>query len=218
MVAKKAAKKANDTPPAKRGLAPKNVVMTMSLGNKFDDLRRLALLVDGIYRPESFPAVNCYCKSPKCTLSVFITGQVVVTGSDSEWSAMIACHYYLATFQKLFPEKNFHMRDLSVQNVVASMATGYFIDLEKYRTENATNTDYAPDLFPGMQIRLAKKITAGVFSTGEIVLTGGKCLKDLKEAADTFDLSSCAVEKQPSTKKPVGKKVKIEDALSALRL
>ncbi len=60
-----------------------------------------------------------------------------------------------------------------VQNVVASASLHHDIPLEKV-TITLPNTEYNPEQFPGLVLRIAKGKTSLVFSSGNIVCTGAK--------------------------------------------
>jgi transcription initiation factor TFIID TATA-box-binding protein len=62
----------------------------------------------------------------------------------------------------------------TIQNVVASATLFVDVPLEKVATKLA-NTEYNPEQFPGLVLRLSNLgITALVFSSGKIVVTGVK--------------------------------------------
>jgi transcription initiation factor TFIID TATA-box-binding protein len=73
------------------------------------------------------------------------------------------------------------IRSLIVQNVVASASLHHDIPLEKV-TITLPNTEYNPEQFPGLVLRLAKGKTALIFSSGKIVCTGAKSEKEVGEA------------------------------------
>ena len=62
----------------------------------------------------------------------------------------------------------------TIQNVVASASLFVDVPLEKVATK-LSNTEYNPEQFPGLVLRMTSlKITALVFSSGKIVVTGVK--------------------------------------------
>ena len=62
----------------------------------------------------------------------------------------------------------------TIQNVVASAALFVDIPLEKLATK-LINTEYNPEQFPGLVLRLKSiRVTALIFSSGKIVVTGVK--------------------------------------------
>ena len=71
--------------------------------------------------------------------------------------------------------------NLSVQNIVATASLGKPVSLTKLaRTQ--TNTEYNPEQFPGLVLRIKKpKSAVLVFSSGNLVCTGTKSLAQVKE-------------------------------------
>jgi transcription initiation factor TFIID TATA-box-binding protein len=73
------------------------------------------------------------------------------------------------------------VKSLTIQNVVASASLGHDIPLEKV-TITLPNTEYNPEQFPGLVLRLAKGKTALIFSSGKIVCTGAKSEAEVGDA------------------------------------
>lgn len=64
--------------------------------------------------------------------------------------------------------------EIKVENVVASISLFVNIPLEKVSTK-LSNTEYNPEQFPGLVLRLEKpKVSALIFSSGKVVCTGAK--------------------------------------------
>ena len=74
--------------------------------------------------------------------------------------------------------------DLKVQNIVATTSLGKPVSLTKLaRTQ--TNTEYNPEQFPGLVLRIQKpKSAVLVFSSGNLVCTGTKSVAQVKEVID----------------------------------
>jgi transcription initiation factor TFIID TATA-box-binding protein len=70
---------------------------------------------------------------------------------------------------------------LKVQNIVATTSLGKDVSLTKLaRTQ--PNTEYNPDTFPGLVLRIKKpKSAVLVFSSGNLVCTGTKSIAQVKE-------------------------------------
>ena len=71
--------------------------------------------------------------------------------------------------------------ELKVQNIVATASLGKDVSLTKLaRTQ--PNTEYNPDTFPGLVLRVKKpKSAVLVFSSGNLVCTGTKSIAQVKE-------------------------------------
>ena len=70
---------------------------------------------------------------------------------------------------------------LKVQNIVATTSLGKPVSLIKL-ARNDPNTEYNPEQFPGLVLRVKKpKSAVLVFSSGNLVCTGTKSIKQVKE-------------------------------------
>jgi len=69
---------------------------------------------------------------------------------------------------------------LSVQNIVATTSLGTAVSLSKL-TRSPSNTEYNPEQFPGLVLRIKKpKSAVLVFSSGNLVCTGTKSIEQVK--------------------------------------
>lgn len=85
------------------------------------------------------------------------------------------------TPKKDTPKKVTTKSNLTVQNIVATASLGKPVSLTKLaRTQ--TNTEYNPEQFPGLVLRVKKpKSAVLVFSSGNLVCTGTKSLAQVKD-------------------------------------
>ncbi|MDD1701642.1 MAG: TATA-box-binding protein, partial [Methanoregula sp.] len=69
-----------------------------------------------------------------------------------------------------------------VTNMVCSYDLGKYINLNKVViTLNLEHIEYEPEQFPGLVYRISDpKIVALLFSSGKIILTGGKTMEDIE--------------------------------------
>lgn len=71
---------------------------------------------------------------------------------------------------------------VKIENIVATISIDQAIDLE-YLDKVLPNVDYDPDQFPGLVFRLDNpKVTALIFRSGRMVVTGSKSTADLIRA------------------------------------
>ncbi len=88
-----------------------------------------------------------------------------------------------------------------IQNVVASASLFVNVPLEKVATQ-LMNTEYNPEQFPGLVLKLSSmKVTALVFSSGKIVVTGVKSEAEVPNAVKAVqqELAKAGIK---CTKKP----------------
>jgi len=74
--------------------------------------------------------------------------------------------------------------NLQVQNIVATSSLGKPVTLTKL-ARSSSNTEYNPEQFPGLVLRIAKpKSAVLVFSSGNLVCTGTKSVAQVREVIE----------------------------------
>ena len=74
--------------------------------------------------------------------------------------------------------------DVSIVNIVVSTSLEHDIPLEKMAA-TLSNTEYNPEQFPGLVIRIKEpKTSALIFSSGKVVCTGGKSLLEVEQSLE----------------------------------
>jgi len=150
-----------------------NVVATATLGQDLD-LDSIVRVFPGVeYRPERFPGLVYRLKKPKTTTLIFRTGKMVCTGAKSERQARKGVMKVVDELEKngiVIAGKP----TIQTQNIVASVALGGSIDIEK-TAYSMKGTMYEPEQFPGLIYRMNDpKVVILVFSSGNLVCTGAK--------------------------------------------
>ena len=73
-------------------------------------------------------------------------------------------------------------RNIKVVNIVVSTSLGHDIPLEKMAA-TLSNTEYNPEQFPGLVIRIKEpKTSALIFSSGKVVCTGARTLENVRKS------------------------------------
>ncbi len=73
-------------------------------------------------------------------------------------------------------------RDIQIVNIVVSTSLEHDIPLEKMAA-TLSNTEYNPEQFPGLVIRIREpKTSALIFSSGKVVCTGARTLEKVDES------------------------------------
>ena len=79
-------------------------------------------------------------------------------------------------------KKENNKRDVHVVNIVVSTSLEHDIPLEKMAA-TLSNTEYNPEQFPGLVIRIKEpKTSALIFSSGKVVCTGARTLDKVEES------------------------------------
>jgi transcription initiation factor TFIID TATA-box-binding protein len=73
--------------------------------------------------------------------------------------------------------------------MVCSYNLNRYINLNRMTvTLNVESVEYAPEQFPGLVYRIKDpKIVVLIFSSGKIILTGGKTLDDVRKGLDVLE-------------------------------
>jgi transcription initiation factor TFIID TATA-box-binding protein len=79
-------------------------------------------------------------------------------------------------------EEKTEKRDITIVNIVVSTSFEHDIPLEKMAA-TLSNTEYNPEQFPGLVIRVKDpKTSALIFNSGKVVCTGAKTLAEVDES------------------------------------
>jgi transcription initiation factor TFIID TATA-box-binding protein len=154
-----------------------NLVVMFNLGTRVD-LKHIARSARNVeYRPKRFSAAIMRIRDPKTTSLIFWSGKVVVTGAKDIDSARIAARKHARILQKIGYE-NAVFRNFSIVNMVARFRLPYKVNLEKFRvflSHLSSRSHYEPEIFPAATFYVDEaKVTAMIFGTGCIILSGAK--------------------------------------------
>jgi transcription initiation factor TFIID TATA-box-binding protein len=157
-----------------------NVVATC-LFNRNIDLVQLAWATSGDYSPASFAAVQIRLIHPASTTLVFHSGRLVLTGAGSESAALMAIYIFYRMLLRVHPD--LVIREISIQNIVASGGFGKCVLLDKLAAKYTLDAIFDAALFPGLRLQLQQPdVKILVFSKGRVVLTGVRSRADLQRA------------------------------------
>ncbi|MGA9622196.1 TATA-box-binding protein [Methanoregula sp.] len=135
-----------------------------------------------------FPGAVYRIADPKMASLIFSSGKIVLTGGRSikavmDGLAVITTSLHQAGIETLKEPK------VAITNMVCSYDLGKYINLNKVVvTLNVENIEYEPEQFPGLVYRIKDpKIVVLIFSSGQLILTGGKNLEDIKKGLETLE-------------------------------
>lgn len=128
-----------------------------------------------------FPGAVFRIDEPKIASLIFSSGKVVLTGIRDK-NALEDGLKLIIGAMKDAGVKTFDEPRVAITNIVCSYDIGKYINLNKVViTLNLENIEYEPEQFPGLVYRIKDpKIVALLFSSGKIILTGGKNLDDIR--------------------------------------
>lgn len=171
-----------------------NVVFTVHMGPVPFDLSLVANKMHGRFSPRrfpaaSFPGIDVYKR--RSTLCLFRGGKEVLTGLKDKDAALLAQHSFAMVLER-YMNTPLRLSNFKLQNIVASMAIGRCIDMDRLQTliphtvvkEYPYITHaYEPDVFPGLQLWWVKdetsKMVVIIFDSGAMVIAGAKNTDEL---------------------------------------
>ena len=167
-----------------------NVVANARIADELDLKYVEAHLEDAKFTKKKFPGLVYRTKEPKAAFLIFRSGRVVCTGAKNEEDVRRAIDKLASELRKLpdIGDKVPPHPEFKVQNIVASA------DLKRELNIGAIVEalglecmEYEPEVFPGLVYRLDEPKTAIlVFSSGRLVITGGRTKEECERAANIF--------------------------------
>ncbi len=135
-----------------------------------------------------FPGAVYRIADPKIASLIFSSGKVVLTGIRNDQALVDGLEIITSSLREAGVDCYDEPR-VAVTNIVCSYDIGKYINLNKVViTLNLENIEYEPEQFPGLVYRIKDpKIVALLFSSGKIILTGGKTLDDIKRGLDFLE-------------------------------
>jgi transcription initiation factor TFIID TATA-box-binding protein len=135
-----------------------------------------------------FPGAVYRIGNPKIAVLVFSSGKVVLTGIRDNKGLKDGLAFVMKSLKEAGVD-TLKEPKVAVTNIVCSYDIGKYINLNKVViTLNLENIEYEPEQFPGLVYRIKDpKIVALLFSSGKIILTGGKTIEDIKKGLDFLE-------------------------------
>ncbi len=155
------------------------------------DLAEISEKIDGCeLNKKRFPGAVYRIDNPKMASLIFSSGKVVLTGIRNEAALDEGLAKVLASLKEA-GVKVLDVPRVAVTNIVCSYDIGRFINLNRVvATLSLEAIEYEPEQFPGLVYRIKDpKIVALLFSSGKIILTGGKNLDDVRRGLDFLEES-----------------------------
>jgi transcription initiation factor TFIID TATA-box-binding protein len=165
-----------------------NIVSTAQIENSKKmslDLDKVCeILPSSSYDRRKFAAMTVRLWNPNCTILLFSSGKLVVTGGKNWYESILSC-YFLKTFlQDHLTGIDFRVVGCNVQNIVAHVEVihdpSLFLDIDTMYTELNLQCTFQKQMFPGLIFRpQSSPIVLLCFVSGKIVITGGKSYHDV---------------------------------------
>lgn len=165
-----------------------NIVASGAIADAID----LALVSEKIEHCElnkkRFPGAVFRIEKPKIASLIFSSGKIVLTGIRDQDTLEKGLSVIIESMKKA-GVKTYAEPRVGVTNIVCSYDIGKSINLNKVvMTLNLENIEYEPEQFPGLVYRIRDpKIVALLFSSGKIILTGGRTLDEIKRGLEILE-------------------------------
>ncbi|HJJ28486.1 MAG TPA: TATA-box-binding protein [Methanocorpusculum sp.] len=167
-----------------------NIVASGVIADEID-LGLISSKIDGCeLNTKRFPGAVFRIEDPKMASLIFNSGKVVLTGIRDEKALDIGLETVLTSLKEA-GVKIMDVPQVAVTNIVCSYDLGRFINLNRVVASLSLETiEYEPEQFPGLVYRIKDpKIVALLFSSGKIILTGGKNLDDVRKGLAVLEES-----------------------------
>jgi transcription initiation factor TFIID TATA-box-binding protein len=165
-----------------------NIVASGAIAESID-LVALSEKVKGCeLNTKRFPGAVYRIEDPKVACLIFSTGKIVMTGMRNTKALTDGLAIVMKSAKKAGVD-TLKVPKVAVTNLVCSYDLSTRINLNKIVVAlNVENIEYEPEQFPGLVYRVKDpKIVALIFSSGKIILTGGKNLEDIKKGVDVLE-------------------------------
>lgn len=152
-----------------------NVVASTKLADSFDLVSIKSVLEGAEYNKAKFPGMVYRVTNPKAAFLIFTSGKVVCTGAKNVDDVVVVINNVAKKIESLGMDV---LKDpeITIQNIVASADLGTNLNLNAIAVGlGFENIEYEPEQFPGLVYRIkSPKIVVLIFSSGKLVVTGGK--------------------------------------------
>ena len=158
-----------------------NMVASGSIADTID-LEVISTIVENCeLNKKKFPGAVLRIANPKITVLIFSSGKVVMTGVKSNDDFVRGLDIVIQKMKEAGVICH-DTPDVTVTNMVCSYNMGNKINLNKVvMSLSFESIEYEPEQFPGLVYRISDpKVVALLFSSGKIILTGGKTMEDIE--------------------------------------
>ena len=168
-----------------------NVVSTIHMDCEPINIERLSqILPYSSYDRVRFAAVTIRLIEPSCTVLLFCSGKLVVTGSSSAEQSLLSAYHVRDILRECHAGERFEIIAHQIQNIVANVTIpvthGRRLDIQAFYNDHSAECTYQRSMFPGLIFRSAvcAPVVLLCFSSAKVVITGGKSALDITHAWD----------------------------------
>jgi transcription initiation factor TFIID TATA-box-binding protein len=142
------------------------------------------LLPNSLFEKQKFAAITIRLGEPTCTVLLFTSGKMVLTGCKSLLDCILASKIVTNLMRQGFPGNVFTLEPIKIQNIVGNalvpLLAGEVLDLNRFYRDFNIFCTYQPNMFPGLIYRPTNlPIVLLIFFSGKVVITGAKNIPDV---------------------------------------
>lgn len=171
-----------------------NLVGTCRIVSTMPSFNLLAvsnLLPNSSFEKQKFAAITIRLGEPTCTVLLFTSGKMVLTGCKSLLDCILASRIVTNLLIDGFPGIVFKLDVVKIQNIVGNallpLEQDESLDLDAFYSDFNVFCTYQPTMFPGLIYRPVNlPVVFLVFFSGKVVITGAKNLLDVYDSWKTF--------------------------------
>jgi transcription initiation factor TFIID TATA-box-binding protein len=145
-----------------------------------------SILPNSTFKKKKFAAITIRLFDPHCTVLLFASGKMVLTGCRDFLLCVLATHKVIAVLRHAIPGVDFECSSIQMQNIVGHVDMRLErarVDLEMFYKEYNIEYTFQRSMFPGLVYRAQNSaVVMLIFASGRVVITGGKCLASINAA------------------------------------
>ena len=145
-----------------------------------------SILPNSTFKKKKFAAITIRLFDPHCTVLLFASGKMVLTGCRDFLLCVLATHKVIAVLRQAIPSVDFECSSIQMQNIVGHVDMQLeraSVDLEAFYKEYNIECTFQRSMFPGLVYRAQESaVVMLIFASGRVVITGGKCLLSINAA------------------------------------
>lgn len=139
---------------------------------------------NGVFDRQKFAAITVRLHDPKCTVLLFSSGKMVLTGCKTFLQCLCASHEIVSMIRRAYPHTLMRLSNVSIQNIVGNadlnIGPDERIDLDGIMDDHNVYCTYLKHMFPGLIFRPPNSpVVLLLFLSGKVVITGGKSSHDV---------------------------------------
>ena len=164
------------------GINVKNIVAKQNIEIELDLDYLSSELPNSSFEPENYPSL-IFRPVGLSTVLITRTGVLLFTGADSVANLQETYECVTSELENLEIESEKSIDDIEIVNIVTTFSVDSKLNLSHLCVRlGFENTEYEPEVFPGVIYRIDGGPVVLIFSSGNVVITGAISTKEILDA------------------------------------